>query len=182
MFEFGEGPMTRSSIRGTKSEAFSTPMKYITRAALHRASESEETKADVLEGLSKASKQKEDDCSKLAQSSSSSVFSEQERNLSTLSDDEGFGSPTILPSIPSILARPHHQLSQVVFVYFLATLVALHFTPVSKSVSGCSFGLQPSSVAWSLRACCHLIVSMHRRGACGTTEVTPPSPGLRTRR
>jgi len=104
--------MTRSSIRGTKSEAFSTPMKYITRAALHRASESEETKADVLEGLSKASKQKEDDCSKLAQSSSSSVFSEQERNLSTLSDDEGFGSPTILPSIPSILARPHHQLSQ----------------------------------------------------------------------
>ena len=144
MFEFGEGPMTRSSIRGTKSEAFSTPMKYITRAALHRASESEETKADVLEGLSKASKQKEDDCSKLAQSSSSSVFSEQERNLSTLSDDEGFGSPTILPSIPSILARPHHQLSQVVFVYFLATLVALHFTPVSKSVSrwvGCSFGL-----------------------------------------
>ena len=36
---------------------------------------------------------------------------------------------------------------------FLATLVALHFTPVSKSVSGRSFGLQPSSVAWSLRAC-----------------------------
>ena len=147
MFEFGEGPTTRSSIRGTKSEAFSTPMKYITRAALHRASESEETKADVLEGLSEASNQKKDNCSKLAQSRSSSVFSEQERNLSTLSDDEGFGSPTILPSIPSILARPHHQLSQVVLVYF-----------------------------------CHLSVSMHRRGACGTTEVTPPSPGLRTRR
>ena len=36
---------------------------------------------------------------------------------------------------------------------FLATLVALHSTPVSKSVSGQSFGLQPSSVAWSLRAC-----------------------------
>ena len=38
-------------------------------------------------------------------------------------------------------------------ISFLATLVALHFTPVSKSVSGRSFGLQPSSVAWSLRAC-----------------------------
>ena len=39
---------------------------------------------------------------------------------------------------------------------FLATLVALHFTLVSKSVSGRSFGLQPSSVAWSLRACLYL--------------------------
>ena len=38
------------------------------------------------------------------------------------------------------------------FHLFLATLVALHFTPVSKRVSR-SFGLQPSSVAWSLRAC-----------------------------
>ena len=38
------------------------------------------------------------------------------------------------------------------FHLFLATLVALHFTPVSKRVSH-SFGLQPSSVAWSLRAC-----------------------------
>ena len=114
MFDFGEGPTTRSSIRGAKSEA---PMKYITRAALHRASESEETKADALGGLPKSAKPKEDYCSKLAQSRSSSVFSEQERNLSILSDDEGFGSPTILPSIPSILARPHHQLSQVVFVY-----------------------------------------------------------------
>ena len=36
---------------------------------------------------------------------------------------------------------------------FLAMLVALHSTPVSKSVSGQSFELQPSSVAWSLRAC-----------------------------
>ena len=35
------------------------------------------------------------------------------------------------------------------FTFFLATLVALHFTPVSKRVS-LSFGLQPSSVAWSL--------------------------------
>ena len=35
---------------------------------------------------------------------------------------------------------------------FLATLVALYFIPVSKSVGGRSFGLQPSSVAWSLRA------------------------------
>ena len=38
-------------------------------------------------------------------------------------------------------------------VSFLATLVALHFTPVSERVAGQSFGLQPSSVAWSLRAC-----------------------------
>ena len=34
--------------------------------------------------------------------------------------------------------------------HFLATLVALHSTPVSKSVGRQSFGLQPSSVAWSL--------------------------------
>ena len=113
MFDFGEGPTTRSSIRGTESEAYSTPMKYITRAALHRASEYEETKADALRGLLKLAKPKEDTYSKLGQSRSSSVFSEQERNLSIQSDDEGFGSPTILPSIPSILARPHHQLSQV---------------------------------------------------------------------
>ena len=33
---------------------------------------------------------------------------------------------------------------------FLATPVALHFIPVSKSVGGRSFSLQPSSVAWSL--------------------------------
>ena len=39
------------------------------------------------------------------------------------------------------------------FTFLLATLVALHFTPVRKSVGGRSFGLQPSSVAWSLRAC-----------------------------
>ena len=39
---------------------------------------------------------------------------------------------------------------------FLATLVALHFTPVSVSV-GDSFGLGSSprtTIAWSLRACC----------------------------
>ena len=36
---------------------------------------------------------------------------------------------------------------------FLATLVALNFTPVSKQRVSRSFGLQPSSVAWSLRAC-----------------------------
>ena len=65
--------------------------------------------------------------------------------------------------------RPHTHnrhmprcLNQLIFIklnflssprHFLATLVALHFTPVSKSVSGRSFGLQPSSVALSLRAC-----------------------------
>ena len=37
-------------------------------------------------------------------------------------------------------------------VFFLATPVALHFTPVSEWLSH-SFGLQPSGVAWSLRAC-----------------------------
>ena len=36
---------------------------------------------------------------------------------------------------------------------FLAMLVALHFIPVIKSVGGRSFGLQTSSVAWSLQAC-----------------------------
>ena len=95
MFDFGEGPTTRSSIRGANSEARSTPKKYITRAALHRASEYEETKADALRGLLKLAKPKEDTYSKLGQSRSSSVFSEQERNLSIESDDEGF----------SILAR-----------------------------------------------------------------------------
>ena len=119
MFDFGEGPTTRSSIRGTKSEAYSTPMKYITRAALHRASEYEETKVDALRGFPKLAKPKEDTCSKLGQSGSSSVFSEQERNLSIESDDEGFGSPTILPSI---LARPHHQLNQVVMCIFIIQL------------------------------------------------------------
>jgi len=113
MFDFGEGPTTRSSIRSAKSAWLnSTPVKYITRAALHRASESEEAKGDVLGALPKSAKPKEGNCSKLVQSRSASVFSEQERNLSMQSDDEGFGSPTILPSIPSILARPHHQLSQ----------------------------------------------------------------------
>ena len=45
-------------------------------------------------------------------------------------------------------------------ILFLATLVALHFIPVSKSVGGRSFGLQPSSVAWSLRACFSVILLM----------------------
>ena len=121
MFDFGEGPTTRSSTRGAKAETFSTPMKYITRAALHRATEYEETKADALRSLPKLAKPKEVNCSKLGQWRSSSVFSEQERNLSIQSsDDEGFGSPTILPSIPSILARPHHQLSQVDLSVFLS--------------------------------------------------------------
>ena len=122
MFDFGEGPTTRSSIRSAKSAALnSTPVKYITRAALHRASESEEAKGDVLGALPKSAKPKEGNCSKLVQSRSASVFSEQERNLSMQSDDEGFGSPTILPSIPPILARPHHQLSQVVLGVFLSS-------------------------------------------------------------
>ena len=46
-------------------------------------------------------------------------------------------------------------------MYFLATLVTLHFTPVSEWVSewvSHSFGWRPSSVAWSLRACCYLMV------------------------
>ena len=112
MFVFGEGPTTRSSIHSTKSEAFSTPVKYITRASLHRENRAEDEKSDVKADFPKSAKPKEGCCGKLDHTSSSSVFSEKERNLSSLSD-EGFGSPTtILPAIPSILARPRHQLSQ----------------------------------------------------------------------
>ena len=75
MFDFGEGPTTRASIRGTKIDAFSTPMKYIIRAILHRASESKETKADVL------GKPKEDDSKNVGRSRISSAFSEQEKKL-----------------------------------------------------------------------------------------------------
>ena len=58
---------------------------------------------------------------------------------------------------------------------FLATLVALHFTPVSESLAGQSFGWRPSSVAWSLRACFifkskafHKIykISFHKTNVC----------------
>ena len=45
------------------------------------------------------------------------------------------------------------QKCHLIHFVFLATLVALHSTPVSEWVSGQSFGLRPSSVAWSLRAC-----------------------------
>merc|ERR1712013_629212 len=45
-------------------------------------------------------------------SRSSSISSELEKNLSTRSEDEGFGSPSILPTIPTVLARPHHRLNQ----------------------------------------------------------------------
>ena len=49
------------------------------------------------------------------------------------------------------------KMTNLLYAEFLATLVALHFTPVSESVAGQSFGLQLSSVAWSLRACFCLI-------------------------
>ena len=81
MFDFGEGPTTRTSIRGAKSDAFSTPMKYITRAVLHRASESKETKPDVLGSLPKLAKPKEDNSKNVGRSRSSSAFSEQEKKI-----------------------------------------------------------------------------------------------------
>ena len=45
------------------------------------------------------------------------------------------------------------------FAFFLATPVALHFTPSASERVSHSFGLQPSSVAWSLQACFWLICS-----------------------
>ena len=122
MFEYDrEGPLTRSSIRRTKSGAFSTPMKYTTRATLYRDSQSEEANPDVLEGLTKP---KADSNKKLGKSRSSSVFSGQEKNLAPLSDDEGFGSPTILPAVPPIIARPHQRLTQVAL--FVNAMLHLH--------------------------------------------------------
>ena len=113
--------MTRSSIRRTKSGAFSTTMKCTTRATLYRDSQSEEANPDVLEGLTKP---KSDSNKKLGKSRSSSVFSGQEKNLAPLSDDEGFGSPTILPAVPPIIARPHHRLTQVAL--FVNAMLHLH--------------------------------------------------------
>ena len=113
--------MTRSSIRRTKSGAFSTTMKCTTRATLHRDSQSEEANPDVLEGLTKP---KADSNKKLGKSRSSSVFSGQEKNLAPLSDDEGFGSPTILPAVPPIIARPHQRLTQVAL--FVNAMLHLH--------------------------------------------------------
>ena len=89
-------------------------VKYITRAALQRASESEERKSGVLAKHNFATS-KMNDMTKASHSRSSSISSELERNFSTRSEDEGFGSPSILPTIPTVLARPHHLLNQVTF-------------------------------------------------------------------
>merc|ERR1719204_2004480 len=86
---------------------------YITRAALQRASESEERKSGVLAKHNFATS-KMNDMTKASHSRSSSISSELERNFSTRSEDEGFGSPSILPTIPTVLARPHHRLNQMV--------------------------------------------------------------------
>ena len=110
-------PGTKFRLPGTFNYSAPLPMKYITRAALRRASEAEEAQADVFGGFPKLAKPKEDNSQKLGQSRSSSA-SKQENNFS---EDEGFGSPTILPTIPPILARPHHQLSQVVLSVFLSS-------------------------------------------------------------
>ena len=64
----------------------------------------------------------------------------------------------IVRPAPVALCPPSniHCNTEPKFIWFLATLVALHFTPVSEWASkrvSHSFGLQPSSVAWSLRAC-----------------------------
>ena len=50
MFDFGEGPTTRASIRGAKIDPFPTPMKYITRAVLHRASQAAATRCPPATG------------------------------------------------------------------------------------------------------------------------------------
>ena len=111
MFEYGEGRTTRSSIRSLKDDA---AVKYITRATLQRASGSEERKSGIL-AKNIFANPKMNDQTKASHSRSSSISSEQERNLSTRSEDEGFGSPSILPTIPTVLARPHHRLNQVTF-------------------------------------------------------------------
>ena len=62
-------------------------------------------------------------------------------------------SPTYLTSqFPLFSQNSHSDVCSKYqsIVIFLATLVALHFTPVSEWVSGQSFGLQPSSVACCL--------------------------------
>ena len=115
MFEFGEGRTTRSSIRSLKDEA---AVKYITRATLQRASGSVERESGIL-AKNIFANPKMNDQTKASHSRSSSISSEQERNLSTRSEDEGFGSPSILPTIPTVLARPHHRLNQVTFCLLL---------------------------------------------------------------
>ena len=115
MFEFGEGRTTRSSIRSLKGEA---AVKYITRATLQRASGSEERKSGIL-AKNIFANPKMNDQTKASHSRSSSISSELERNLSSRSEDEGFGSPSILPTIPTVLARPHHRLNQVTFCLLL---------------------------------------------------------------
>ena len=52
---------------------------------------------------------------------------------------------------PKNWENPSWRLKKSLYqLIFLATLVALHLTPVSETLGGQSFGLQPSSVAWSL--------------------------------
>ena len=123
MFEFEEGRTTRSSIRSLKGEA---AVKYITRATLQRASGSEERKSGILAKHNFANS-KMNDQTKASHSRSSSISSELEKNLSTRSEDEGFGSPSILPTIPTVLARPYHRLKKVTFCLLLTCKLQLKF-------------------------------------------------------
>ena len=138
MFEFGEGRTTRSSIRSLKGEA---AVKYITRATLQRASGSEERKSGVLAKHNIANS-KMNDQTKSSHSGISSISSELERNLSTRSEDEGFGSPSILPTIPTVLARPHHRLNQVTLC--LLPTCNLQHEFLSLGASGTTEATHPS--------------------------------------
>ena len=76
MFEFGEGPTTRSSIRSSRAEA---DVKYITRATLQGASELEGGNSG-FPGKHKLANGKKNGGMKTSHSRSSLVSSEQERN------------------------------------------------------------------------------------------------------
>ena len=70
MFEFGEGPTTRSSIRSSRAEA---DVKYITRATLQGASELEGGNSG-LPGKHKLANGKKNGGMKTSHSRSSLVF------------------------------------------------------------------------------------------------------------
>ena len=76
MFEFGGGPIMRSSIKSSRAEA---DVKYITRATLQGASEFEGGHSGLL-GKYKLANPMRNDRMKTSHSRSSLVSSEQERN------------------------------------------------------------------------------------------------------
>ena len=76
MFEFGGGPIMRSSIKSSRAEA---DVKYITKATLQGASEFEGGHSGLL-GKYKLANPMKNDRMKTSHSRSSLVSSEQERN------------------------------------------------------------------------------------------------------